>query len=91
MTRKKLPDIIEPTPEEDARIRDAIASDPDTREWTADDFARARRGPPWGRPRGHTKEQITLRIDKDVLAHFRDSGKGWQTRINAALRRAAGL
>ena len=37
------------------------------------------------------KEQVTLRIDRDVLAHFQDDGPGWQDRINAALRKAAGL
>jgi uncharacterized protein (DUF4415 family) len=36
------------------------------------------------------KEQVTLRIDQDVLDFFRDGGTGWQDRINAALRRAAG-
>ena len=37
------------------------------------------------------KEQVTLRIDRDVLAHFQDDGAGWQDRMNAALRKAAGL
>lgn len=32
------------------------------------------------------KERITIRIDKDVLEHFRNKGKGYQTRINAVLR-----
>ncbi len=36
------------------------------------------------------KEQVTLRIDQDVLEHFQDGGAGWQDRINAALRKAAG-
>ncbi len=33
-----------------------------------------------------TKEQITLRLDRDVLRHFRGTGKGYQSRINAVLR-----
>lgn len=37
------------------------------------------------------KESVTLRIDADVLAFFQDDGPGWQDRINAALRKAAGL
>lgn len=37
------------------------------------------------------KEQVTLRLDKDVLDHFQADGLGWQDRINAALRKAAGL
>ncbi len=36
------------------------------------------------------KEQVTLRIDRDVLDYFQADGPGWQERINAALRRAAG-
>lgn len=43
-----------------------------------------------GRQRTPTKESITLRLDRDVLAHFRASGAGWQSRINEALRRAMG-
>lgn len=37
------------------------------------------------------KETVSLRLDNDVLAHFQDDGPGWQDRINAALRKAAGL
>jgi uncharacterized protein (DUF4415 family) len=36
------------------------------------------------------KEQVTLRIDQDVLEFFRAGGPGWQDRINEALRKAAG-
>jgi uncharacterized protein (DUF4415 family) len=37
------------------------------------------------------KEPVSLRIDRDVLDHFQKDGPGWQDRINAALRKAAGL
>jgi uncharacterized protein (DUF4415 family) len=36
------------------------------------------------------KEMVSLRIDRDVLDFFQEGGPGWQDRINAALRRAAG-
>ena len=36
------------------------------------------------------KELVSLRIDRDVLDHFQADGPGWQERINAALRKAAG-
>jgi len=36
------------------------------------------------------KETVTLRIDRDVLDFFQEDGPGWQERINAALRKAAG-
>jgi len=38
----------------------------------------------------NVKEQVTLRIDRDVLDHFQADGPGWQDRINDALRKAAG-
>jgi len=33
------------------------------------------------------KQQITLRLDPDVLAFFRKGGRGYQTTINAVLRK----
>jgi uncharacterized protein (DUF4415 family) len=36
------------------------------------------------------KETVSLRIDRDVLDVFQADGPGWQDRINAALRKAAG-
>jgi uncharacterized protein (DUF4415 family) len=37
------------------------------------------------------RELVSLRIDQDVLEHFQEDGPGWQDRINAALRKVAGL
>lgn len=39
-----------------------------------------------GRPAGRTKASQTVRFDLDVLAAFKATGKGWQTRMNDALR-----
>lgn len=43
-----------------------------------------------GRPAGSVKESpkvaTTIRIDADVLAALKESGPGWQTRVNDALR-----
>jgi len=36
------------------------------------------------------KELVSLRLDQDVLEYFQQDGPGWQDRINAALRKAAG-
>ena len=44
-----------------------------------------------GRPPGSTKRLVSLRLDEAVLEAFRASGPGWQSRINQALRKAAGL
>ena len=40
-----------------------------------------------GPQKAPTKEQVTLRLDREVLAHFRCSGRGWQTRLNDTLKR----
>jgi uncharacterized protein (DUF4415 family) len=45
-----------------------------------------------GRPKSAaTKEAVSLRLDPDILEHFRATGPGWQSRINAALRKVAKL
>jgi uncharacterized protein (DUF4415 family) len=47
---------------------------------------------PRGRPKAPApKQAVSLRLDPDVLTHFRRSGRGWQSRINAALRKVAKL
>ncbi len=64
----------------------------DAPEWTDADFERAdlfeggkliRRGRP---PAEHPKQRVTLRLDEDVVAALRASGRGWQTRVNGLLR-----
>ena len=39
----------------------------------------------------HPKEQVSIRLDREVVARFRASGPGWQTRMNEALKKAAGI
>jgi len=78
---------------------DAPFDDDDNPEWTAEMFARAR--PPEeilppevlaafkrtrGRPaKAARKIRVAVRLDPDVVEHFRATGPGWQTRINDAL------
>jgi uncharacterized protein (DUF4415 family) len=83
------------TPEEEESIQRGIAADPDAREWTDEDFTRAKpscemltalknRG---GRPKSAApKVQTAIRFDPDVLARLKATGKGWQTRVNDAMR-----
>jgi uncharacterized protein (DUF4415 family) len=47
--------------------------------------------PPAPRALPGVKEMVSLRLDKDVLEKFQEDGPGWQDRINAVLRKAAGL
>jgi uncharacterized protein (DUF4415 family) len=42
---------------------------------------------PRGRPKADvTKVRVGIRLSPEVIAHFKASGDGWQTRIDAALR-----
>ena len=50
----------------------------------------------WAKPGGrpiseNPKKQVTLRLDPEVLEKFRATGKGWQSRINAELRKVLGI
>ncbi len=87
------------TDEEDAALTAAALSDPDNPPLTHRDASRLRpamevipdilertrgqRGP----QKAPTREAVTLRLDRAVLAHFRAGGPGWQTRINDALKK----
>lgn len=35
-----------------------------------------------------TKKQVSLRLSPEVVAHFKATGKGWQTRIDETLKKA---
>ena len=90
-------------PKNENSIKSTWIDPDDAPEWTAETFERAaihhgdtvirpasgtltRRG----RPKSEDpKLQVTLRLDRDVVEHFRESGPGWQSRINEALRQAA--
>jgi uncharacterized protein (DUF4415 family) len=37
------------------------------------------------------KKQITLRLDEEIILRYKQSGKGWQSRMNDALRKSAGI
>jgi uncharacterized protein (DUF4415 family) len=67
------------------RVQEPDLTDPAAPE-SADQF-RVERLRRRGRPAGSgVKSATSLRIDRDVLAAFRATGRGWQTRMNEALR-----
>jgi uncharacterized protein (DUF4415 family) len=76
-----------------------VSNDPDDAPELLNDFFRdgeMRRGGQLirrGRPplSGKPKTAITLRLDEDVVSAYRETGAGWQTRINTDLRRARRL
>ena len=79
--------------------------DDDLPEWTDDQFVRAQLSvggkvirhaqgtltKPGRPPLNNPKKQVTLRLDNVVLEKFRATGKGWQSRINAELRKVLGI
>jgi uncharacterized protein (DUF4415 family) len=84
---KKPPVITDHSDTDDAALRRAIADDPDS--WEAPANAKIKRR---GRPIGSHKSQVTIKLDKDVLAVLKSpEPKGWQTRLNATLRDALEL
>lgn len=71
---------------EDAAACAAAASDPDAQPIEQLTLR------PVGRPRlVNRKRSVHLRLDREVVEAFEAGGPGWQTRMNAALRKAAGL
>jgi len=90
--------------EEEARLQTAIDTDPDAWQPTDEEWKKARpakeivpdiveayesgnlgvRGP----QKSPTKKQITLRLDQDVIDHFKQGGKGWQSRLNEYLKKS---
>ena len=73
----------------------AISTDPDDPEdgdvtWAALEQAWAEREVRRGRPVGSTtsdRPQVTLRLPRSVIDHFKAGGPGWQTRAIAVLER----
>lgn len=72
-------DIPEATAEDFARARPMRKMFPEIVE--VFERARGQRGP----QKTPTKERVALRLDRDIVDHFRHGGPGWQTRINDAL------
>lgn len=87
LTTKSGQKVYLPTPEEDAAITAAALSDPDAMPLTDKEWEQVKHTARRGRPTSAvTKEHITIRLSPEVLAPFRASGDGWQTRIDAALK-----
>lgn len=92
------------TDEEEAAIHAGALRDPDNPPLTDEQLAqfrrmedvrpdllrrlRGQRGPQRSKP---LKVRVTLRLDPDVVQRFRRQGRGWQSRVNATLRKALKL
>jgi uncharacterized protein (DUF4415 family) len=80
-------------------------ADHDNPEWTKADFAKAKRPESVlpadvlaafprttrGAQKAPTKIPLSIRLSPEVVAHYKATGPGWQTRIDEDLKKAAGL
>ena len=68
------------TDEQMARMRPAAEVDPEIVEW--DRQRRSR-----GAQKAPLKVKTSIRLDADIVEHFKRQGRGWQSRVNAELRK----
>lgn len=85
-----LPDHLPPLTDEEGEVRELTAEDlkyfQPTMEFMPEiveafERARGERGP----QKAPVKERVGLRLNADVVSHFRRTGPGWQSRINDVL------
>ncbi len=67
-----------------AELPDSEINTTDIKEWSDEDFSKAVPFHSVYKPR---KEQITTRIDADILIWLKSHGKGYQTLLNDLLRK----
>ena len=84
----KQTSIVMPTSKEDKAITAAAKSDPDAQPLTAKQLKsmvpmRAVRGRPKS---GRAKQLVSVRYSPEVLAYFKSTGEGWQSRMDRVLR-----
>jgi uncharacterized protein (DUF4415 family) len=84
----KRPTVRMPTKEEDKAITAAAKSDPDAQPLTRNQRKamvpiRALRGRPKSENR---KLLVSVRYSPEVLAYFKSTGDGWQSRMDSVLR-----
>ena len=85
----KRPSVVMPTTEEDKAITAAAKADPDAQPLTPKQLKsmvplRALRGRPKS---ASTKQLVSVRYSPEVLAYFKATGEGWQSRMDGVLRK----
>ena len=84
----KRPSVVMPTSQEDKAITGAAKADPDAQPLTSKQLKamvpmRALRG----RPKSESSKQlVSVRYSPEVLAYFKSTGEGWQSRMDVVLR-----
>jgi uncharacterized protein (DUF4415 family) len=81
--RKHFGDSFSDDPDDAPELLPAFFEDAEIRH--GETVIRPYRGP--GRPKPeHPKRLVTLRLDADLLDRLRETGPGWQSRLNDAVR-----
>jgi uncharacterized protein (DUF4415 family) len=102
MKTRLFGDVPDHTDAEEARIQAGIDQDPDNPELTDEEIARLR---PFGEvfpelaasirrtriAEEQSTQEVTIRLDNDVLDALKNGGWGWRRRMNAMLRKQLGL
>ncbi len=88
MSKKPNPDLLDDenpewTAEDFAKARPASEMLP---QLFGEEAAKKMLKPRGRPPVEFTKERINIRLSHEVVEHFKSTGEGWQTRIDAALR-----
>lgn len=84
----KRPTVVMPTSQEDKAITAAARADSDAQPLTRKQLKsmipmRALRGRPKS---GRAKQLVSVRYSLEVLAYFKATGDGWQSRMDGVLR-----
>ncbi|TBR09475.1 MAG: hypothetical protein EPO47_05955 [Rugosibacter sp.] len=81
----KKPTILMPTAAEDKAITAAARSDPDAQPLTPKQLKAM--VPLRGRPKSENKKLlVSVRYSPEVVAYFKSTGEGWQSRMDIVLR-----
>ena len=84
----RRPEIVLPTPEEDAAIVAAALADPDAQPLTERQLkAMVPMRSLKGRPKSENKKLlVSVRYSPEVISFFKATGEGWQSRMDNVLR-----
>ncbi len=85
---KKRPSVVMPTVQEDRAITAAAKADPDAKPLTPKQLKSMVPMPVLrGRPKSKsTKQLVSVRYSPEVVAYFKSTGEGWQSRMDGVLR-----
>ncbi len=83
----KRPTVVMPTVEEDKAIQAAARLDPDAQPLTPKQLKAMVPLRSLGRPKSERRKLLlSVRYSPEVVAYFKSTGEGWQSRMDGVLR-----